>query len=211
LRLPVTRRVLHVFLLLGILLPAAAAAEILIESKVGFHGVFQLGRPFPLEVTLDNTGRPADGTLEIQVWKRGATQGGAPSATFHRQDVFLPARSRRTVQLTIDADFLSRPLRIQFTSPAATASLELDLRRHFSPAPVVLSVSEGSAIPITSLGASPSNLSNRIVALKLAELPQEARACSAFPTSFFTISPCAIFPGRSSPRSTTGWRQAAGW
>ena len=167
------RRVLSVLLLLGVLLPAAAAAEIVIESKAGFHGVFQLGRPFPLEVNLHNIGQPADGILEIQVWKRGAVQGGAPYATFHRQEVFLPARARRSVQFTIDPDFLSRPLRIRFTSPTASASLEMDLRRHFSPAPVVLSVSEGNAIPLTSLGASSSN---RIVALNLAELPPEARA-----------------------------------
>ncbi|HEX9662745.1 MAG TPA: hypothetical protein VGB27_10710 [Candidatus Binatia bacterium] len=168
-----TFRVLPVFLLLSILSPAAAAAEIQIEPKVGFHGVFQLGRPFPLEVNLANIGRPADGILEIQVWKGGATQGGVPYPTFHRREVFLPARSRRTVQFTIDPDFLSRPLKIQFTSSAATASRELDLRRHFSPAPVVLSVSEGSAVPLISLGAS---LTNRVVALTLAELPPEPRA-----------------------------------
>jgi hypothetical protein len=46
-------------------------AEILIEPRIGFHGVFQLGRPFPLEVGLSNSGRPAEGTLEIVVWKGG--------------------------------------------------------------------------------------------------------------------------------------------
>ena len=46
---------------LGILSSTAGAAEILIEPKVGFHGVFQLGRPFPLEVSLENIGRPAEG------------------------------------------------------------------------------------------------------------------------------------------------------
>src|SRR5688572_33121047 len=106
--------VLPVFFLL--LLPAAAAAEILIEPKVGFHGVFQLGRPFPLTVDLENLGRPADGVLEIQVWKRGATQAGVPHPVFHRREVFLPARSRRSVQFTIEPDLLSRPLKIQFTS-----------------------------------------------------------------------------------------------
>jgi hypothetical protein len=77
------------------------------------------------------------------------------------------------VQFTIDPDFLSRPLKIQFSSPTATASRELDLRRHFSPAPIVLSFSEGSATPLTSFGAS---LTNRVVGLSLAELPPEPRA-----------------------------------
>jgi len=177
-RFPVRRRwstwrVVPVFLLLISLLPGAAAAEILIEPKVGFHGVFQLGRPFPLEVNLENIGLPAEGILEIEVWKGGAAQGGVPYRTVHRREVFLPARSRRAVQFTIDPDLLSRPLKIQFTSTAATASRELDLRRHFSPAPVVLIVADGSAVSLTSLGAS---LTNRVVALNLAELPPEARA-----------------------------------
>lgn len=166
-------RIVFVSLILGLLAPAADAAEILIEPRVGFHGVFQLGRPFPLEVNLENIGPPAEGILEIEVWKRGAVQGGAPYRTVHQRDVFLPARSRRTVQFTVDPDLLSRPLKIQFTSAVASASRELDLRRHFSPAPVVLTVAESSAVPLTSLGAS---LTNRVVALNVAELPQDARA-----------------------------------
>ena len=153
--------------------PGVAAAEISIEPRVGFHGVFQLGRPFPLEVNLANSGPPAEGLLEVQVWKGGATQGGVPYATFHRRRVFLPARSQRTVQFAIDPDFLSRPLKIEFTAPAARASLELDLRRHFSPTPVVLLISEGSSISLTSLGASSTH---RVVRLALSELPPEARA-----------------------------------
>src|SRR5688572_32282312 len=89
-------RVLAVFLVLGILPAAATAAQILVEPKVGFRGVFQLGRPFPLEVSLENTGLPADGILEIGVWKGGAAQGGVAYRIFHRREVFLPARSRRT-------------------------------------------------------------------------------------------------------------------
>jgi hypothetical protein len=135
--------------------------------------VFQLGRPFPLEVNLANSGRPADGILEIQVWKGGAAQGGAPYASFHRREVFLPARSQRTVQFAIDPDFLSRPLKIQFSSAVVSASRELDLRRHFSPGPVILFISEGSAVPLTSLGLSSSH---RVVALTLSELPLEPRA-----------------------------------
>ncbi|MSP38308.1 MAG: hypothetical protein EXR70_07445 [Deltaproteobacteria bacterium] len=64
---------------------SAAGAEIFIEPRVGFHGVFQLGRPFPLEVELTNSGRPAEGLLEVQVWKGGATKGGAPFAVNYRR------------------------------------------------------------------------------------------------------------------------------
>ncbi len=172
-RFPLNPRILCLFVLLNLLWPAAAAAEIFIEPKIGFHGLFQLGRPFPLEVNLANSGRPADGILEVRVWKGGAAQGGAPYPTYHRREVFLPARSRRVLQFTVDPDFLSRPLRIDFLSPTDNASKELDLRRHFSPAPMVLSISEAGAIPLTSLGASSTN---RVVALTLAELPPESRA-----------------------------------
>ena len=205
-RLP--SRICFVFVLLGILSPAAAAAEILIEPRVGFHGVFQLGQPFPLEVNLENIGPPVEGILEIEVWKGGAAQGGAAYRTFHRREVFLPARSRRTVQFTIDPDLLSRPLKIQFTSSAASASRELDLRRHFSPAPVVLTLAEGSAVPLTSLGAS---LTNRVVALSVSELPQDARALVG--VSHLVIYDLSLrdLSRAQAPRSIIGWRPAAGW
>ena len=66
---------------------------------------FQLGRPFPLEVELNNTGRPVEGALDVQVWKGGATKGGAPYLANYRREIFLPAQSRKTVQLTVDPDF----------------------------------------------------------------------------------------------------------
>jgi hypothetical protein len=153
--------------------PSLCGAEIFIEPRIGFHGVFQLGHPFPVEVELSNSGRPAEGTLEIAVWKGGATKGGAPYPLYYRRDVFLSPQSRKTVQLTVDPDFISRPLKITFSSPAGNASREIDLRRHFSPSPVVLLVSEGNTIPTVSLG---STLTNRLVALTLAELPPDPRA-----------------------------------
>ena len=155
------------------LFPSLCGAEIFIEPRIGFHGVFQLGRPFPLEIELSNSGRPAEGTLEITVWKGGATKGGAPYPLYYRRDVFLSPQSRKTVQLTVDPDFISRPLKIVFSSPAGTASREIDLRRHFSPAPVILLVSEGNTIPAVSLS---STLTSRLVALTLAELPPDPRA-----------------------------------
>ena len=155
------------------LFPSFCGAEIFIEPRIGFHGVFQLGRPFPLEIELSNSGRPAEGILEITVWKGGATKGGAPYPLYYRRDVFLSPQSRKTVQLTVDPDFISRPLKIVFSSPAGTASREIDLRRHFSPAPVILLVSEGNTIPAVSLS---STLTSRLVALTLAELPPDTRA-----------------------------------
>src|SRR5215468_5245497 len=157
-------------LLFSLFFPSLCVAEILIEPRVGFHGVFQLGRPFPLEIELSNSGRPAEGTLEITVWKGGATKGGP---LYYRRDVFLSPQSRKTVQLTVDPDFISRPLKIAFSSPTGTASREIDLRRHFSPSPVILLVSEGNTIPAVSLS---STLTNRLVALTLAELPPDPRA-----------------------------------
>jgi hypothetical protein len=161
------------FSLVIFLLPALGGAEILIEPRVGFHGVFQLGRPFPLEVELNNSGRPAEGVLEVQVWRGGATKGGSPYPLLYRKEIFLPAQSRKTVQLTVDPDFISRPLAITFASPAVRATREIDLRRYFSPAPVMLLVSEGLAISPIAQG---SLASNRLVALTLAELPSDPRA-----------------------------------
>ena len=155
------------------LFPSLCGAEILIEPRIGFHGLFQLGRPFPLEIELSNSGRPIEGTLEVAVWKGGATKSGVPYPVYYRKDIFLSAQSRKTVQLTVDPDFISRPLKILFLSPGATAARELDLRRYFSPAPMILLVSEGNTVPSVSLDSS---FANRLVALASAELPADPRA-----------------------------------
>ncbi len=158
---------------LFLLLPSFGAAEIFLETRVGFHGVFQLGRPFPLEIELSNNGRPAEGMLLIQTWKGGATKGGAVYPVHYRREIFLAAGTRKTVQFTIDPDFISRPVSIKFTSAAGNAERELDLRRNFSPGPVLLWLSEGSLAPSLALG---TQATNRLVALSLPELPADARA-----------------------------------
>ena len=147
--------------------------SIIIEPRVGFHGVFQLGRPFPLEIKLANSGRPAEGVLEVQVWKGGATKGGAPFLVNYRREVFLAAQADKTIQFTVDPDFISRPLTIKFTSPAASAARELDLRRNFSPAPVLLLMSESSMLPSIALAASAQS---RLISIAPAELAADARA-----------------------------------
>ena len=150
---------------------SAAGAEILLEARVGFHGVFQLGRPFPLEIELSNSGRPAEGVLQVQVWKGGATKGGAPFEVNYRREVFLAAQGRKTVQLTVDPDFISRPLAISFSSPAGSAAKEIDLRRYFAPGPVLLLLSESQTL--AALTAAPQN---RLVTVSPAELSADPRA-----------------------------------
>ena len=49
---PAARRFsLSLFLAL-LLYPSLIKAEIQVQGRIGFHGVFQLGRPFPIEVEL---------------------------------------------------------------------------------------------------------------------------------------------------------------
>jgi len=151
-----------------------AEAQILIEPRVGFRGVFQLGRPFPLEIELSNGGRPVEGVLEVQVWKGGATKGGAPFAVNYQREVFLPAQAHKTVQLTVDPDFISRPLVITFSSASVRAAKELDLRRYFAPAPLLLLLSENNLLaPLTSLATTPQS---RLVAISSGELAADPRA-----------------------------------
>ena len=164
---------LAAFFLIAVIVPAPAQSEILIESRVGFHGVFQLGRPFPLEIDLSNTGRPVEGVLEVQVWKGGATKGGAPYLANYRRDIFLAGQARKTIQLTVDPDFISRPLAIRFFGAGVNAAREIDLRRHFLPAPVLLLLSGNSIFPPITFGAASQS---RLVSLSPAELAADSRA-----------------------------------
>src|SRR5258706_955345 len=166
-----TRAFLVIFIL-G-LLPLPSRAEILVQPRVGFHGVFQLGKPFPLELELSNSGRPADGRLEVQVWKGGATKGGAPFAVNYRREVFLAAQSRKSIHRTVDPDSISRPVKILFTSPTGGATRELDLRRYFSPAPVLLLLSEPNLPPPMAALATGQS---RLVSIAPAELVSDPRA-----------------------------------
>ena len=129
--------------------------------------MFQLGRPFPLEVEISNSGRPAEGTIDVQVWKGGATKGGTPYPVKYRREVFLAAQSRKTIQFTVDPDFISRPLTISFSSASVSAAREIDLRRNFSPAPVLLLVNDSGSLPPIALGPTAQS---RLVALSLSEL-----------------------------------------
>lgn len=180
-RLPVDCQRRHVawcrlfvgFSLLAVFIPATVRSEILIEARVGFHGVFQLGRPFPLEIELNNTGRPAEGLLEVRVWKGGATKGGAPYLASYQREVFLPAQGSKTIQLTVDPDFISRPLIVRFNAADARAAREIDLRRHFSPAPVLLLMSGSRVFPPITFGATAQN---RLVSLSPEELAADSRS-----------------------------------
>jgi hypothetical protein len=164
---------LGVVLFAEIIASRPARADVLIEARVGFHGVFQLGRPFPLDIDLNNVGRPAQGVLEVQVWKGGATKGGNAYLAKYRRELFLAAHARKTVQLTVDPDFVSRPLAIRFHSPEAEAARDIDLRRHFSPAPVLLLMSGSGVLPPLTFSASAQS---RLVSLSPAELAGDSRA-----------------------------------
>lgn len=149
------------------------AAELTLEPQVGFHGLFQLGHPFPLRVDLTNSGRPVEGTLEVRLWKGGAVRGSGAYPFYYQRRVFLSAQARKSVQFTVDPDSLSRPLTVSFSSPTFEVSKEIDLRRYFTPSPVILFLTENSLsppIPLTPSSPGP------LISLSLADLPSDPRA-----------------------------------
>ncbi|MFQ5902087.1 MAG: hypothetical protein ACE5JO_00185 [Candidatus Binatia bacterium] len=157
-------------------------AELTLEPQVGFHGLFQLGHPFPLRVDLANLGRPVEGTLEVRVWKGGPTRGVDAYSFYHRREVFLSAQSRKSVQFTVDPDSISRPITVNFSSPRVTLSKEIDLRRYFSPSPLILLLTENSVSPPIPLASgSPSPL----ISLSTGYLPSDARAYQGVSTIIF--------------------------
>ncbi|HWP56782.1 MAG TPA: hypothetical protein VNL14_02725 [Candidatus Acidoferrales bacterium] len=151
----------------------AATSTVNLEAEVGFAGRFQLGHPFPLEITLHNAGATTDGTVEVQVWKRGGAKGIDSYPVYHRKQVFLPAQTQKKVRFTIDPDFLSRPLSATLTTPTARARREIDLRAHFSTRPLVLLVS-GAPAPLTL--PLPQGFASPVVKVPLSELPADPRA-----------------------------------
>ena len=64
-------------------------------------------------------------------------------------------------------------MKIAFSSAEVNASQEIDLRRYFSPAPVLLLMSESGALPPLALTASPQS---RLVSLAPGRLAADSRA-----------------------------------
>ncbi|MGH7835310.1 MAG: hypothetical protein ACREQK_16835 [Candidatus Binatia bacterium] len=155
---------------LALLAPAGLPAKITIDADVGFAGLFQLGQPFPLRINLGNTGTPVEGTVEVQVWKGGPARGVQLYPFLYKREVFLSAQARRSVDFTVDPDFVSRPLLVTFSGPGGSATKEIDLRRHFSPASLILLVSGGGGSLALPSGPSP------ILRVSPAELPGNPRA-----------------------------------
>jgi hypothetical protein len=186
LSLSVTKAALQSCLIAGLVFIVSSslhADEITIAAEVGFHGNFHLGRPFPLRVELSNLGPPVEGTLEVTVWKGGATKGLAPFAVYHRRTIPLAAQARKSAWFTVDPGSISRPLLVTFHSArGSSARKEIDLRRHFSPVPLILLLTASNLMPQLPLApASPAPL----VAVSPEELPADARAYGGVSTVVF--------------------------
>jgi hypothetical protein len=156
----------------------APAAEITLRVEVGYHGVFQLGRPFPIKIEIANTGPPVEGTIEAMVWKGGATKGSGAFAVHHQRRVLVGAAARKSATFTIDPGSVSRPLTVSFHGPRFTVTQEVDLRRHFVPSAVVLLLTESDFTVLPGL----SRASNPLVAVAPEELPSDSRAYSGVAT-----------------------------
>lgn len=172
---------LHLCFALLITLPLYAA-DLFLEPEVGFRGLFQLGYPFPLTVELTNLGRPVEGTLQVKVFKGGGAKGTESYALHYRRELSLPAQSRRSVQFTVDPDSISRPVIVNFSGPGVQVAKEIDLRRHFSPAPLLLLLTENNVSPPLSL---PSGAPGPLVSISLSHLPSDVRAYHGVSTIIF--------------------------
>lgn len=148
------------------------AAQVSLEPQVGFHGWFQLGYPFPIRVEVDNRGGPVEGILEVMIWKGGPTRGVGTYPVFHQRQAFLSAQSRKSFQFTVDPDSVSRPLTVTFSGAGFRHSKEVDLRRHFSPSPLILLVTANNFSPPVPLDSA----SGPLISLSIGQLPSDPRA-----------------------------------
>ena len=149
----------------------ASGAEITLDVEVGFRGVFQLGRPFPIRVEVNNQGPAVEGTVEATVWQGSAVKGGGAFPVYHRRRLFVGAGARRSASFTIDPGAISRPLLVSFQALRTSAVREVDLRRHFTPAPLVLLVTESGFASVPALGTA-----NPLISVAPEELPSVADA-----------------------------------
>ncbi|TMA13255.1 MAG: hypothetical protein E6J89_01985 [Deltaproteobacteria bacterium] len=156
--------------------------ELTLETQVGFQGLFHLGHPFPLTVEVGNLGRPVEGLLEVKVWKGGATKGVEPYLVQHQKEISLSAQAKKRVQFTVEPDSISRPVTVTFSTRDLRLSKEVDLRRFFSPTPLVLLLTEDKTLPTIPLI---SGSLGPLVSLSMGELPDDSRAYQGISTIIF--------------------------
>jgi len=152
---------------------SSVQSQVDLEARLGFHGLFQLGEPFPLTVNLFNSGQPVEGTLEVEVWKGGPAKGIHPYVFTYRKEVFLAAQSPKSIPFTVEPDSMAKPLTVRFLGPQGELSQEIDLRGHFSPSPLILLLAGHSGFPFIPM---PLNQTAPVVALAPDELPSDIRA-----------------------------------
>ncbi|MFQ5682301.1 MAG: hypothetical protein ACE5HC_03420 [Candidatus Binatia bacterium] len=164
---------LSLFCLFVLLVPLHAA-EITLNPQVGFDGLFQLRHPFPLRVELKNLGPPVEGVVEVRIWKGGPSRGVSAYSVNHRRSVFLAAQSRKSLRFTVDPDSISRALTVSFSSPRGRVSKKINLRRHFSPSPLILLLTENNVSPPVPALASDSG--TPLISVSVDTLPSVGRA-----------------------------------
>jgi hypothetical protein len=150
----------------------SSAADVALSVEIGYHGVFQLGHPFPIKIEVANTGPPVDGVVEATVWKGGGAKGTGAFPIYHRRRLLIGAAAKKSASFTIDPGSVSRPLIVSFRGPRSTVTQEVDLRRHFVPSPLILLVTESDFSILPGL----SRASNPLVAVAPEELPSDPLA-----------------------------------
>lgn len=147
------------------------ALEITMDVGVGFRGLFHLGMPFPLSVHLRNSGPPVGGSLEVKVWKGGASKGILSHPFLYRKEVFVSPQSEKEARFTVDPDSVAMPLAVSFSAPGGTVRKEVDLRDHFSLSPLILLLTGSRMLP-SPLAA----WSDPVISVSPEELPPDVRA-----------------------------------
>ncbi len=96
-----------------------------------------------------------------------------PIRSYYRREVFLAAQSRKTIQFTVDPDFISRPLTIIFPVPVVMPRARSICGAIFHRRRCCCWSTIGGSLPPIALGPTAQS---RLVALSLSELPPIARA-----------------------------------
>ncbi len=113
--------------------PLSIKAETLsMDYSLGFSGHFQLKQWTPLFVTLENTGKPLTGTVEVIVTS-GSEYLHNISQVTHVMKVELPSHSKKLCAFTIYLDTFIHDLRIQFRrTETILLSRSVNLRPSFT-------------------------------------------------------------------------------
>jgi hypothetical protein len=157
-------------LLLILLIPGGAMAQVTLEARLGLQGALRLGKWNAVTVQVHNAGASVMGTLGVRTWLGSEARGDFHTTTFSRP-VELPPGARKRFTFAVPISGIADPVEITLRmGETVLAQHRLDLREALHAEQVIVGLTQD--VSLDFLATVFAKTHTRVVYLPPSELPQ---------------------------------------